>query len=428
MKMTSLDFKKLDNHSSARTREDAGLLNAETRSVKLCIAQSELKKALGQYADWLILQECENPPFLKCQEKGKPCYEWYMIFYPLRTLVLAGKLLNNEQYVRTALKYIDIYLTEQLPNGAFSSNFRQTPTERLTRKEFENILRFGKCNVADVGSNTTGIIQVAAILSGEKRDRYIAAVRRWLDNWLPIWALPEGGYGNGIWFGQKVNTPYTCAISTASASLAAFGMICDEYEYVEKAETALEFQFSKWLPNGLPVFMDCYPMPREFALVDYSHAFYLLEGMCWTHYASRNASFKKLLEQRMREWIFSTDANGLLNQWSDSWFNFMVSAKQPAPGEMPVSRLMGLRLGWEMAKSNGIIHAFLYYLNHIENNPVLLQKVELGLKYLTAPLKCRMSGVMSDPEESYGAFAVQATGFAGLSLAEAIRCDVVFEI
>jgi hypothetical protein len=37
-----------------------------------------------------------------------------------------------------------------------------------------------------------------------------------------------------------------------------------------------------------------------------------------------------------------------------------------------------------------------------------------------------MSGICSDPEESYGEFAVQATGFAGLSLADGIQNDLVF--
>ena len=87
---------------------------------------------------------------------------------------------------------------------------------------------------------------------------------------------------------------------------------------------------------------------------------------------------------------------------------------------------MGIRPGWELAKSNGILHAFWYYLRHIHDDPQLREKVDLGVNYLSHPLKARMSGVCSDPEESYGSFAVQSTGFAGLSLAESIRPDAVF--
>ena len=35
---------------------------------------------------------------------------------------------------------------------------------------------------------------------------------------------------------------------------------------------------------------------------------------------------------------------------------------------------------------------------------------------------------MSNPREQYGRMAVQATGFAGLTIAEAIRSGFVFEL
>ncbi len=53
---------------------------------------------------------------------------------------------------------------------------------------------------------------------------------------------------------------------------------------------------------------------------------------------------------------------------------------------------------------------------------------ESGLGHLGTPLRARMSGVMSDPEDSYGAYAVQATGFAGLSLLDVVRPGAVFAV
>ncbi len=75
-----------------------------------------------------------------------------------------------------------------------------------------------------------------------------------------------------------------------------------------------------------------------------------------------------------------------------------------------------------------IIRKILYYLNHIEEDDKLREVTELGLTYLSHPLKSRMSGVASEMEESYGKFALQATGFAGLSLAEGIEKDSVFNL
>ncbi|OGV51311.1 MAG: hypothetical protein A2017_20050 [Lentisphaerae bacterium GWF2_44_16] len=386
--------------------------------------QLSLSEALKTYGDWLLEQQIDKPVnFFRCYEGGNLKFEWYMIFYPVRTLLLCGKIFKQQKYIDAAFKYVDIYISEQLPNGGFTSNYRQKNTEQLSKKEFHELLRSGKINIADVGSNATAIIQAAAFADKNRKEKYLESARKWLDNWVPIWALKDGGYGNGIWVGHKLNSPYTCAMSTVVMALSAFTQATGESEYIENAERCMDFQCSKWLDDGRPVFMDCYPLPNEKTLDDFGHSFYLLEGMCWTHFVSQNSYTRNMIASRMRDWIFGE--RGLLKQWKDSWFSFTSPGHLPAPGEMMSSRL-SLRHGWELAKSNGIIHAFLYYLNNIEETPELREKTELGLKYLSNPLKARMSGVASDPDESYGAFAVQATGFAGLSLAEGIEKNSVF--
>ncbi len=134
--------------------------------------------------------------------------------------------------------------------------------------------------------------------------------------------------------------------------------------------------------------------------------------MCWTHYVSRDAETRALIEKRLAEWIFGT--KGLLSQWRASWFNFQFSGYPPDwdNSELTMSRL-GLRPGWELAKSNGILHAFSCYLNHVNDEARLREKVELGLRYLSRPMKARMSGVCAETDESYGQFADQATGVCG---------------
>lgn len=395
--------------------------------MKINYEQHTVKEMLKLYCDWLMEQRTDDP-FFRVFELGEPIYEWYMVFYPVRTLLLGGKLLNNREYIDTALKYVDTYLTEQLPNGGFTSNFRRKPTYLATKADIEEVFAYGKVNVADNGSNITAIIQAAEYVDSVTRKKYIDAARRWFDEWVIIWALPGGAYACGIWMGEKLNKPCTCSMGTVAAALSAFGKFTGEYDYIEKAERCMTYQCEQWTDenDGRPVYLDI--DIDKMALDDFANSFYLLEGMCWTHSATKNEIVKKTIEDKLRLWIFGR--KGLLSQWSDSWFNYMVVAKpwDDAPGDLPGSRQLSCRLGWEMAKSNGIIHAFLYYLNNIEDNILLREKVEKGLKYLTHPLKCRMSGVMSDPEESYGAFAVQSTGFAGLSLAESILPGSAFKV
>ena len=391
--------------------------------------QMQPEEALRLYADWLLEQRTNEPfPFFRCIENKRQRAEWYMITYSLRTLLLAADLLKADKYRAAVFEHMDLYVGEQLPNGGFTSTFRRQPSAGLSRKEFHEILRKGNVNLADNGSNVTALVQAAKAAPKDKRDKYLQAARLWLGEWVPLWALPEGGYGNGIWGGHKLNAPYTCAMGTLTATLAAFTLATGDSEFIENAERCMLFQCSHWLPDGRPINFDCYPLPRKTALTDYGHSFYLLEGMCWTHCASKSSEVRALIAKRLEEWFFGKA--GLLSQWRDSWFNFQICSYPPdweaPPAPLAMSRL-GLRPGWELAKSNGILFAFQYYLNHINNDPRLREKVELGIKYLSHPLKARMSGVCAETDESYGTFAVQSTGFAGLSLAEAIRPDSVFE-
>ena len=396
---------------------------------KIVYEQQSPEDALRMCCEWLTMQQ-DGKDFFRIYEVGEHSFEWYMVFYPVRTLLLGGRLLNEPKYIKTALKSVDLYLTEQLPNGGFTSNYRGQSSDTLTNHDIAKILRTGNVNLADNGSNLLAVVQAAAFVDAERRKLYLDAVRKWFDLWVPIWILPNGGLNNGLWGGEVHHGAYTCAIGTVTAALSAFVQATGEYEYMEIAENAIRYQMENWFPDedGRPVNMDCYILtPHEpIALNDFGHSFYLLEGMCWTHRVTKDEALKAAIGQKLRAWLFGK--KGLLSQWGDSWFNFMVMAHpwDAEPTDPPTSRQSSIRLGWEMAKSNGIPHAFLYYLNHIEDNPALREKLDKGLTYLTHPLKARMSGVMSDPEESYGAFAVQATGFAGLSLAERICADSAF--
>ena len=83
-----------------------------------------MEEALKTYAEWLVEQGIGDP-----KHHFERCGEWYMLFYPLRALMLCDKLFGKREYADLAFKYIDIYLSEQLPNGAFTSNYRRQPTE-----------------------------------------------------------------------------------------------------------------------------------------------------------------------------------------------------------------------------------------------------------------------------------------------------------
>lgn len=388
-------------------------------------------EAMKIYCNWLAEQLfAESCRRLEREQAG---WSWYDTFYPLRTLVLGGRLLDESGYIASCIKYMDAFVAEQLPNGGFTAHYRGLPSVKLGMKEFRKIMREGCVNIADNGSNVTGLMQALPLLDAERRKTYIAAARKWFDGWVVTWILKEG-CGNGIWGGRRYGTPYTMAMATLASALSAFGLATGEYEYIELAEEQMTFQMTQWLPDGRPINLTYFDAPAKTAIEDYARIFYLLEGMCWTHFASKNDGVKKNIADRMKHWIFSK--KGILSKWSGSWFSFdkpgqpldkWVLVRPDTKEELPSSQL-GVRFTWEMAKANGLLHGLLYYLDNIEEEPSLRAKVDKGIKYLSHPLKARMSGVAAEPEESYGSHSIQATGFAGLSLAQAIRKNSVFEI
>ena len=384
---------------------------------------SGAKETLKLYCDWLMGERNETG-FFNVFEGDEQMYEWYMIMYPVRALLVGGELLNNTKYIEAAFYYLDLYVSEQLPNGAFTSNYRQRKGTDLTQDEMEDILRYGKVNLADNGSNVAALIQACKYAGRERREKYLSAAKKWFDNWVTIWRFDSGAYGNGIWEGHKMNSPYSTAIGTVSAALSMYGIVTGDASYIKKAEDAIRFQCNNWTNehNGNPKFFTCYPEPKVIeSMNDFGHSFYTMEGMVWTHKASQDKALKALIEKRLKDWNFGR--RGLLSQWSGNWFNFLCY-----PGSQNETRSHGIRLGWEMAKSNAFPSLWMYYLENIDDDARLRLVVEKAYTHLCTPLDARMSGVMSDPRKTYGSFAVQSTGFAAMSLAEKIKPGSLYNL
>ena len=84
----------------------------------------------------------------------------------------------------------------------------------------------------------------------------------------------------------------------------------------------------------------------------------------------------------------------------------------------------GVRFYWQASKAAGMSGLLSYYVNSIEDRADLRDRVERGGKYLCNPLKARMLAVMADDVEPD--FCMQATGFGGLGVAEALAPNSTF--
>jgi len=193
---------------------------------------------------------------------------------------------------------------------------------------------------------------------------------------------------------------------------------------VENAENFVRFQCGKWLEDGRPIRMNCYPLPDENSVVeDFSRIFYIMEAMCWTHFASKNEEVRQMIANKLKLWIFGSA--GILKQWPPNslWF---YPLNQELPSGMVSSR-QGIAPMWESAKGCGIPHLFSYYLNHIEDSAELREYFEKGVNFLANPLLALTLGVAGNPDNPWGYYAAQSIGFAGLNLAEAVSPSSVFQ-
>ena len=385
------------------------------QAVEIPYRQLTPEKALETYCDWIVSQ---------LPKYSKPPFEWYFIFYPMRTLLMGANLLNRPDYAEAVWPYMDRYIEEQLPNGALSSNCRGQPGATMSQEDIEEILSKGKLNLADNGSNVHGLLLGAVTTTNPKRRaRYIAAAKKWLDCWVPIWRLPTGAYGNGIWNGHKLNAPYTMAMNVCSA-MAAFTLITGDEHYIHNAEKFAMFQCDHWHKTGVPIRFNVYPTPGTDRFCDdFSRIYYLFEALSWTHYVSRDPKVRARIAQRLKEWI---DAD-LIRRWPENrdWFD-MNKCRCQVDDEEVYKACEVVRFYWQACKAAGMSGLLSYYVNNIEDRADLRSRVERGGRYLCNPLKARMLAVMADDVEPQ--FCMQATGFGGLGVAEALKPSSTFEV
>ena len=382
--------------------------------MKIPYEQLTPHKALEVYCDWIVEQ----------LKSFKPPFEWYFLFYPIRTLLLGAKLLNREEYAEAVWPWLDQYCIEQFPNGALSSTCRGKAITEYTKEEIEDYIRNGKLNLADGGSNVHGLLQGAICCQDPvRKQRYIDCACKWLDNWVPIWSLPNGAYGNGIWNGHKVCEPYSMAMNVCSAFAAATLATGDE-RYIRNAEGFAMFQCDNVHEVGVPYRFNVYPPERNALIGDFSRIFYMMEAFCWVHHVSTNQEVRTRIGNMMKKWI---DVD-IITRWPDdyNWFNMNRAYLLLPIGDYQDTYDDRLRFYWYAAKCAGIPSLLQYYVDNIYDDPAVRERCARGFQYLSNPLNARLLSILAD--DAVPDFCLQATGFGGLTVAEGVKQGSTFAI
>ncbi|MDZ4805418.1 MAG: hypothetical protein SGI90_11210 [Candidatus Eisenbacteria bacterium] len=324
---------------------------------------------------------------------------WYQNAYPLRTLLAASTLLGEAAFRDTAFQVIDRFVAEQKPDGRWLSNYFGRPGCHLAANQDTT-----SSNLADIGSMTLVVALAAPMADPDRRDRYLAALRRYADNVVLPVQRPDGAFPNLIYQGRMYTHPYSVATACQASSLAALGAVTGEARYLEAAERAGLWLAACIRPDGRVVFS-----PHDTSTVkivqpsSFGDLFYIVEALTWAgRYAPRREA-QVTMRQALRSY-FHGEGGLLAVSREGYWWS---------------SRSL-----WSDSKMGGI----LYVLARLEEgrSDNMTSKIMIrGLSWMAdAGLSERM-GIQAPPASKNGEYGLVATGFAGISVAAMIDPSVL---
>ncbi|NOZ23505.1 MAG: hypothetical protein GXP25_20710 [Planctomycetes bacterium] len=357
------------------------------------------KKALKTYCDWLLAHQTKSGFF------NQNSSEWYRTSYPLRTLLAGYDIFGEKRYLDAVTVCLDKLLSEQLPNAAWASGFRNKPISERTQKEVEQAMG-GTTNTADVGSISTCLAVAYAYVDNERKAKYLDALKRYAEDYCMQWQLASGGFTNGRWQGKDMTTPYSVATGTQGMSFCALYAITGDEKYLKVAERAAKFLLDNWKEDGRPIHHHHAKDTAYVAKVtSFGDIYYYHEAILWVWHWTKDEKLKDRIRQ-VYSWHIKGE-EGLLHARENAvWW--------------PVSH------PWTNSKAAAMPLVLIEYDRSMAKDPEVHEAVERCEAFLCNPDFSKRIGVMCEPDLPWGEYSMAATGFGGLTLAELVKPGVIF--
>jgi hypothetical protein len=341
---------------------------------------------------------------------------WYECAYPIRTLLAGGRLLDEPEFTAAAVECLDRFVAEQLEDGGWSANYFGRADCALARAAREAP---GSANLADVGTATLALVAASTQVDAVRRERYLAAARRFADERVLPHQLPNGAFPNLRFAGTEHRSPYSVATGVQAANLSAlFGVTRDE-RYRAAAEAAGRFLLTGF---GKPGRYEFHPHDREGTLllpsIRFGDLFYVLEGLVWVRRYTADAELARGIEDALEAYLWGSGGvagsrvDEVLWKASDSW----EASKQGA--------LLFLLNEYDRAVRESVSPT---------RDPIRERRrrdTETWIRdfraWLGGPKSAARIGFACDPASPKGAFALPATGFAGIGLVSSVDPGALF--
>ena len=328
---------------------------------------------------------------------------WWEAGLSLHALLLSAELTGDARALELTRPGLDLLVARQEEDGGFCayaySSARGASPDSV-----------GPCdtrNVADLGVATACLSLAAPLVDAARRERFVAAHRRYIDEFAARYRLPSGAFANGLFAGRRDSTAYSVATATTAMSLVALYSRTGEPRYLSWAEDAARFLARAWAMDGRPLFHPHRPEePRPLELEEWNDLYYLLEGLLWVREVTRDDALRTLIDGALHACVYGE--KGLL-------------ASHPE-AELPILR----RERRAQAKVNGMTAVILSLRRVLGPEPRLDALAANSRTSLLDSARALDREVFARPYDQTGIEAIVATSFAGLAYAEMVSPGSAF--
>lgn len=265
-------------------------LSAPAESISAVPPADQARRHGWIHPDSLLRRCCE---FLIARQPGDGGFNssgsWYQNAYPVRTLLAGSSRLGEPTWRQAAFTCLDYFVERQLPDGNwYSTYWRGRGCPGLVGQDTSS------ANLADIGSMAACLAMAAPQSDEPRRQAYLSAARRYVEQIVLPAQMPDGAFPNG-WFDDKDHAcPYSVATATQAVNLAALWSATRVNRYREAADRAGLWLAGTIQPDGTLLFYphdkpDPVPLPAS----SFGNSFYVAEALIWVEHATSRQDVRR---------------------------------------------------------------------------------------------------------------------------------------
>jgi hypothetical protein len=380
-------------------------------------AQNDPKAALRRICDWIIAH-AHPDGYLGDVWDGNVFY-WYTMSFPVRALLAGYDIFGDSKYLDAAAKTLDLFVGEQLAGGSWTDDYRKKLTSDMSSEELQKILKTHGQGLSGNGSAVGAMAAASRYVDGPRKEKYAKAVCRFCDEFASTFQRESGAFNDGYNGTTRDGDIFSCATAIEASVFSLAYATTGDAKYIQVADRAMDFLLPYWVEDGRMVGRapHWYPRNRNSKLMEtlwFGDQWYYDDGFITVFHHTKNSALRDKINFALRRRALGS--HGLLAAVVDRvWW--------------PIQNI------WLNAKSIGEVQTLLHAQRHGKKNDELDRTIDNMVQFLSAPEYARRVGIMADDAEypasehhcrTWSGMGMEATGFAGMSLAEKIKPGVLY--